>query len=39
VDFDAYIQPASQRGSRGSVAVLESGVPVVSVDYRTWLLP
>ncbi len=39
VDFDAYVQPASQRGEPARVAVLESGTPVVWVDYQTWLLP
>jgi hypothetical protein len=39
VDFDAYIQPSSQLGASGEVAVLEAGVPVVTVPFRTWLVP
>jgi hypothetical protein len=39
VDFDAYIQPSSQLGESGEVAVLEGGAPVVSVPFRTWLVP
>lgn len=39
VDFDAYIQPASQRGRTAEVRLLVGGEPAVSVDYRTWLVP
>ena len=39
VDFDAYIQPSSQLGASGEVAVVEAGVPVVTVPFRTWLVP
>lgn len=39
VDFDAYIQPASQLGASGEVAVLEGGAEVVTVPFRTWLVP
>jgi hypothetical protein len=39
VDYDAYVQPAGQSGAPARVEVLESGTTVVSVDYRTWLLP
>jgi hypothetical protein len=39
VDFDAYIQPSSQLGASGEVAVLDGGRPVVSVPFRTWLVP
>jgi len=39
VEFDAYIQPASQLGASGEVAVLVDGVPVVTVPFRTWLVP
>jgi hypothetical protein len=39
IDFDAYIQPASQLGASGEVAVLEGGAPVVTVPFRTWLVP
>src|SRR5215212_236396 len=30
VDFDAYIQPSSQLGASGEVAVLEAGAPAVT---------
>ena len=39
VDFDAYIQPASQRGRAATVALVEATTPVVAVRYRTRLLP
>ncbi len=39
VDFDAYIQPASQRGRAATVALVEGTIPVVAVRYRTRLLP
>lgn len=39
VRYDAYIQPASQRGASGEVSVLERGVPVATVPFRTRLLP
>jgi hypothetical protein len=39
VDFDAYIQPASQQGRSATLAVIDAGAPVVSVDFRTRLLP
>jgi hypothetical protein len=39
VDFDAYIQPSSQLGASGEVAVLDGGVPVVTVPFGTWLVP
>jgi hypothetical protein len=39
VDFDAYIQPASQLGASGEVAVLENGAPVASVAFDTVLVP
>ncbi len=39
VDFDAYIQPSSQLGASGEVAVLDGDRPVVSVPFRTWLVP
>jgi hypothetical protein len=39
VYFDAYIQPASQRGSPGWVAVVDGGHTVARVDYSTWLWP
>jgi len=39
VDFDAYIQPASQRGRAATVALVEGTTPVVAVRYRTRILP
>ena len=39
LDFDAYVQPSSQRGRRARVALLDAGADVVHVDYRTRLLP
>jgi hypothetical protein len=39
VDFDAYIQPSSQLGAAGEVSVLDGGSEVVSVPFRTWLVP
>ena len=40
VDYDAYIQPASQRGASATVSVVDADLqPVVSVDLDTWLLP
>jgi hypothetical protein len=39
VAFDAYIQPASQRGQSATVSVMEADHELVSVSYRTRLLP
>jgi hypothetical protein len=39
VAFDAYVQPASQRGRTATTAVFADGEDVVSVRYRTWLAP
>jgi hypothetical protein len=39
VDFDAYIQPSSQQGRSATLAVVDDGTPMVSVDYRTRLMP
>jgi hypothetical protein len=39
VDFDAYIQPASQQGRSATLSVVDGGTAVVSVDYRTRLMP
>jgi hypothetical protein len=39
VAYDAYIQPASQAGRRGSVSVVDGGQRVATVDFRTRLLP
>jgi hypothetical protein len=39
VDYDAYIQPASQVGRDGTVAVVVDGRPVVSVHFDTRLMP
>jgi hypothetical protein len=39
VDFDAYIQPASQQGRSATLAVMNGGTPAVSVDFDTRLMP
>jgi hypothetical protein len=39
VTYDAYIQPAAQRGKDGTVSVMDEGQPVVSVDFGTSLWP
>jgi hypothetical protein len=39
VFYDARIEPAAQSGRGGSVAVLEDGSPVVSVEFHTKVLP
>lgn len=39
VDFDAYVQPSSQLGRRGEVALMDAERRRVSVTYRTWLIP
>ncbi len=39
VDFDAYIQPASQQGRASTVALMDGSVPLVTVDLDTRLLP
>ena len=39
VDYDAYIQPASQRGSPATISVIVDDAPVVSVDITTVLFP
>jgi hypothetical protein len=37
--FDAYIQPYSVFGKAATVAVMDKGVAVASIDYHTWLIP
>jgi hypothetical protein len=39
VDYDAYIQPSSQRGASATIAVLDDGRPAASVYIETALLP
>lgn len=39
VDFDAYVQPSSQWGASGEVAVLDGGAPAVVVGFATGLVP
>jgi hypothetical protein len=39
VTFDGYIQPASQRGRRGTTVLIVDGQEITRVDYRTVLLP
>lgn len=37
--YDAYIQPSAQQGEGGTLAVLDDGARVASVDFTTTLLP
>lgn len=39
VDYDAYIQPSSQRGAAGRVELLIAQRPVAQVSFTTTLLP
>ncbi len=39
VAFDAYVQPASQRGQSATVAVMDGDQQMVSVSYDTRLIP
>jgi len=39
VDYDAYIQPGSQIGKHGSVAVMAGTDAVASASFHTWLVP
>lgn len=39
VDFDAYVQPASQTGRSATIAVVDGTTPLVSLDYSTRLVP
>jgi hypothetical protein len=39
VDYDAYIQPASQIGKEATVKVIVAGATVASSSLRTWLVP
>ena len=40
VDYDAYIQPSSQRGEAATVSVVDAELrPLASVDIDTFLLP
>lgn len=39
IDYDAYIQPSSQRGKSAAIRVLTEGVERVAVTIRTTLLP
>lgn len=39
VAFDAYLQPASQRGQSATAAVMDGEQEMVSVSYETHLLP
>jgi len=39
VDYDAYIQPASQRGSDARISFMSDDKPVVTVDISTFLFP
>lgn len=37
--YDAYVQPSSQLGRRGTVRVVQAGQEVVGTDFRTVLFP
>ena len=39
VDYDAYIQPASQIGSDGRVELILDDTPITAVQFHTRLLP
>jgi hypothetical protein len=39
VTFDAYVQPASQRGRTATTSLVAGGADVVGVRYRTRLVP
>jgi hypothetical protein len=39
VDYDAYIQPASQRGAAGRVSLMHGTDRLVTVDFATFLFP
>lgn len=39
VDYDAYIQPASQLGRRAQLWLMDGPQPRLRLSYRTWLLP
>jgi hypothetical protein len=39
VSFDARLEPGVQWGKRGTAAVVVDGERMVSVRYRTWVLP
>lgn len=39
LNYDAYIQPASQLGADGRIGVIVDGATVVAVDLHTTLLP
>ena len=39
IDYDAYIQPASQLGRSATVSVLRGATPLVSVAFTTRLVP
>ena len=39
VSYDAYIQPSSQRGRTGTVAVLVDRREIVRAKFTTWLVP
>jgi hypothetical protein len=41
VDFDTYVQPASQAGSAATLSLVDTKtlVPLTSVDFRTRLMP
>lgn len=39
VYLDTYVQPASQRGSSGTVTLMDGNIPRVTAHFSTWLWP
>lgn len=39
VSLDARIEPAAQWGRTGQTSVLVDGKPVVTAEYKTWIMP
>lgn len=39
VDYDAYVQPASQRGRHARLVLLSHGAPIAAVRFTTYLWP
>lgn len=39
ITFDGRLEPARQHGSAATTSILEGGLPVVSISYRTRVMP
>jgi hypothetical protein len=39
VDYDAYIQPASQQGRKAELALMDNQNKRLTVNFHTWLVP